>query len=306
MRVILQVTSGPAEGRRIPLQSGEVARFGGSDTADVCFPHDGQMAGVHFLLECHADRCLLRDLQSGQGTLLNGQPVEEASLCGGDVILAGQTSLMATLEGAASPQLVGEPKPDESDPAAVSEPPPRTLPELCALLELGEESKELLQPEHTLPTFVQTLIGQQRFADAIRLLSFHLPKPQAVWWAYSSVKDCLGRDFLPAEQEVMDAVLVWLQEPGDDHRRAAMKAAEIAEFQSAPSWVGLAAFWSDGSLAPEGLPEVKPDERLTSQGVTAALMMVATQGDPRQSRDKYERMLKVGQDVLQGKHPMPG
>ena len=90
MRVILLVTAGPAQGRQIPLQVGEVARFGRSTTADVSFPDDPHMAPVQFQLECFTDRCCLRDL-GGHGTLVNDEPVTEANLCSGDTIFAGST-----------------------------------------------------------------------------------------------------------------------------------------------------------------------------------------------------------------------
>jgi hypothetical protein len=306
MRVILQVTSGPSEGRRIPLQNGEIARFGRSDIADVCFPDDASMSGVHFELECQADCCLVRDLQSRGGTLLNAQPISEASLHSGDIIRAGQTSLLTTIQGA--------PVPSEADQSAESQSPRpaapseklRTLPELCVLLELSADALHWLQPEHQPEAFVAALVEHECYRDAIRFLAFYLPKPQAVWWAYRCVQELWGESISEKENAALNAALRWVEEPSEDHRRSAGTAAELAEFQSAASWVALAAFWSEGSLAPADLPIVAPDERLTSQGVFAALMMTATRGDVRKCQQNFQSIARMGQGLLDNSLPWIG
>jgi hypothetical protein len=103
----------------------------------------------------------------------------------------------------------------------------------------------------------------------------------------------------------MDAALAWLKEPSEQNRRAAMAAAEIDEMQSAASWVAMAAFWSEGSLAPPELPEVPPDDRLTSQGVIAALLITAAQGDFSQIAGKYRSIMETGRKVRSGELALP-
>lgn len=304
MRVILQVTSGPSLGRRIPLQVGEIARFGCHDTADVCFPDD-QMSGVHFELECHADRCVLRDLSGSGATILNDEPVSEADLQDGDVIRAGQTSLATSFQGGPIRTEAEEASTSDAQPHDEPAVEPMTAAKICSLLDLSEESEQLLLPEHTPDTFIDTLIEQKQYADAISVLAFYLPKHQAVEWAHRCVQELLGDELSPNEQAVMKVSQDWLDEPTEVHRRAAMAAAEKNEFQNIPCWVALAAFWSDGSLAPPDLPEVKPDERLTSQGVSAAMVMTATHSDPTKSEERYQQILKTGQAILGSAAPLP-
>jgi hypothetical protein len=305
MRVILQVTSGPSLGRRIPLQVGEIARFGSHDTADVCFPDDAEMSDVHFELQCHADRCVLRDLSGSGATFLNDEPVSQADLNSGDVIQAGQTSLSTSIQG--GPSRTDAEEASESDASAEDGPAeePLTAAKICSLLDLSEESEQLLLPEHTPEAFINTLVEQKQFADAISVLAFYLPKHQAVEWAYRCVQELLGDELSSDEQAVMKVSQQWLDEPTEEHRRVAMTTAEKNEFQSIPCWVALAAFWSDGSLAPPDLPEVKPDERLTSQGVSAALLMTATHGDPTKSDERYQQILETGQEILSSASPLP-
>lgn len=304
MRVILQVTSGPSLGRRIPLQGGEIARFGSHDTADVCLPDD-QMSGVQFELQCHVDRCVLRDLSGSDNTIVNDEPVSQTDLQEGDVIRVGQTSMTISVQGGPSrneaEDASGGDVNSEDEPSVE----PLTAAKICSLLELSEESEQLLLPEHTPDTFIDTLIEQKQFADAISVLAFYLPKHQAVEWAHRCVQELLGDELSPDEQAVMLASQQWIDEPTEEHRRAAQAAAEENEFQSIPCWVALAAFWSGGSLAPPDSPAVPPDERLTSQGVSAAMVMTATHGDATKSEEKYQQILKTGQAILGSAAPLP-
>jgi hypothetical protein len=280
------------------LQVGEIARFGRHDTSDVSFPDDPEMSDVHFELQCHTDRCVLRDLSGTGATILNGEAVAEAELQVGDVIQAGQTRLSASIQG--QPNRDNASDTSETDAIAEDLPheQPMTAAKICSLLDLSEESEQLLLPEHTPEAFVDTLIEHEQFADAISVLAFYLPKHQAVVWAHRCVQELLGSEFSPDEQAVMKVSQEWIDDPSEDNRRAAKAAAEENGFQSVPCWVALAAFWSNGSLAPPDLPEVPPDARLTSQGVSAALVMTATHGDATKSSEKYQQILKTGQEIL--------
>lgn len=304
MRVILQVTAGPSQGRQIPLQSGEIARFGRSDFADVCFPGDAEMSEVHFELHCRPDGCSVRDVQGSAGTLLNNQPVSEAAFGDGDMILAGQTTLVASVEGrfyqAADDESVSEQEEDEQ--------PENSKPlahVFCQSIELEDDSLSLLTPELTTEAFIRRLINEQQYADAIRVLSLYLPKRDAILWAHQSVQFAMAGKLTQEEQVAMDAVIAFLKNPIDDHRRNAMEAAEATEFRSGAAWVALSVFWSEGSIAPVGLPDVPPEDHLCGQGVSGALMMTATSGDPSRIQERFIQILKIGQDALDGLLPLP-
>jgi hypothetical protein len=99
VRLILEVTSGPQAGKTIEVESGQVVRFGRTTKADVA-TYDSYMSGLHFAVECQDEVCLVRDLNSRNGTLLNGTKVGDAPLANGDHIQAGQTVLVARLASA--------------------------------------------------------------------------------------------------------------------------------------------------------------------------------------------------------------
>lgn len=102
MQVILEAIAGPHRGRKVLLRSGQAATIGRTERADFVFPHDAQMSSVHFALELSRRGCLLRDLQSTNGTRVQGTAVAEIMLEEGNEVAAGQTLFSVHLEGAIS------------------------------------------------------------------------------------------------------------------------------------------------------------------------------------------------------------
>jgi pSer/pThr/pTyr-binding forkhead associated (FHA) protein len=99
MRVVLEVVSGINRGKQIKVRAGEKVRVGRARPAEVAIA-DNFMSGLHFALECDADGCRLRDLNSRNGTKVNGELVIEAPLKDGDKIFAGRTNFSVRLERA--------------------------------------------------------------------------------------------------------------------------------------------------------------------------------------------------------------
>lgn len=64
---------------------------GRAGTCDVSVPQDKKMSRVHFVIEWKSGYGVLRDLDSTNGTYVNGEPVEEGKVGPGDLITAGTT-----------------------------------------------------------------------------------------------------------------------------------------------------------------------------------------------------------------------
>ncbi|MHB8971800.1 MAG: FHA domain-containing protein [Pirellulaceae bacterium] len=103
MRFVLEITSGPAAGKRFWLRAGQTADIGRSDHAVFALPQDRWMSSLHFRVECDEAQCRLRDLDSRNGTTVNGQKVVHVVLADGDLIVAGETKFRVHIEGAAPP-----------------------------------------------------------------------------------------------------------------------------------------------------------------------------------------------------------
>ena len=102
MRIVFEITSGPRVGHKVRLGSGQELRIGRTEWADFSLSEDGHMSGVHFALENDGRACYLIDLESSNGTFLNGQQVPASTkitLRDGDEVLAGETNFVLHAEG---------------------------------------------------------------------------------------------------------------------------------------------------------------------------------------------------------------
>jgi hypothetical protein len=102
MIVSLEAKSGPSAGKQVRLQSGQSIRVGRTRKSDFVVAEDSHLSGVHFAIELEENSCRIRDLNSRNGTLLNGQKITAGVLQDGDTITAGETTFRVTVEQAAA------------------------------------------------------------------------------------------------------------------------------------------------------------------------------------------------------------
>jgi hypothetical protein len=285
-----------------------VAKIGRSEWADFSFGSDASMSDVQFEIRATADECTVRALSTETPTRVNGQEIQSIAVHDGDQIEAGQTKFKVRIEGERSPtpvQTVAEPAPlPVSAPVALA-PTAISLAATCAYLEFGDDVSELAAKTTSPDKLINQLAKQGKFQDALRLRAHLLTKRQAVWWGCLCVRDELDKP-LPAQQIApLEAAESWVAESDEKHRREAEKQAAAAKFSGIGATLALSAFWSGGSLSPEGNPDVPADERLTSQGVAAALITAAYHGEPTKATGRFENFLAKGQEMAAGKIPLP-
>jgi pSer/pThr/pTyr-binding forkhead associated (FHA) protein len=122
MRLILEVVSGPLAGKRIAAEERQVVRIGRTPEADVAMS-DTFMSGQHFAIECDLEGCRLRDLNSRNGTKLNGEMINKAALSDGDRVYAGRTDFIVRIEPDAAkvgPPAVAPKRPAAARPISVA------------------------------------------------------------------------------------------------------------------------------------------------------------------------------------------
>lgn len=132
MRIILELRSGPDAVSNLPVPSGKLLRIGRRPDADHSFSDDKQMSGLHFSIEHSEKGCRLLDLNSSNGTFLNGARTKEAFLANGDQIRAGTTTFVVRMlrdeststPSAQSPTAAPHPAPPASQPRTPTELPP--------------------------------------------------------------------------------------------------------------------------------------------------------------------------------------
>ena len=76
--------------------------MGRTRKSEFVLSEDSHLSGVHFAIELEENSCRIRDRNSRNGTLLNGQRITAAVLQDGDTITAGETTFRVTVEQAAA------------------------------------------------------------------------------------------------------------------------------------------------------------------------------------------------------------
>src|SRR5687768_14740682 len=103
----LIVEKGHEKGLSIPLPARTTTVFGRDMTANVQIK-DTMASRSHFKIEPRADGLWLVDLQSMNGTLLNGHPAKESRLNSGDLIRVGETTYSFLPDDAGADPLIGQ------------------------------------------------------------------------------------------------------------------------------------------------------------------------------------------------------
>ncbi|MEM9588122.1 MAG: FHA domain-containing protein [Planctomycetota bacterium] len=104
LRVTLQIDLADAAGPRRSLRPFQTLTVGRDGSSDWEYPADQMLSSRHFQLSTDAAVCRLKDLESTNGTLLNGQPVSQGVLADGDLIEAGNTKFKCRIDGGRPPQ----------------------------------------------------------------------------------------------------------------------------------------------------------------------------------------------------------
>lgn len=181
MRLILEVTSGPFQGKRIEAESGQTVSVGRTPKSDVAF-EDNFLSGRHFAIECGLRSCRLRDLKSRNGTKLNGELITDATLKEGDQVHAGRTDFVVKIEDPLKTIVVAPGNsatvkltPSESEALAQSQPPPKEQPQRPTAAKAPEASRSGGAPQsRTSPE----ALGSTSF-DKIELPDVAPPPPAA-------------------------------------------------------------------------------------------------------------------------------
>lgn len=177
----------------------------------------------------------------------------------------------------------------------------KTAAEVCAKFVLGDDAKPLLKDSMTPSLFIAALTEKAHFSDAIKFIAHALPRPEAVFWAYSCAKEVAGDKPADSIAKALSAVHKWLLDPSEDNRRATQPAYEAADLGTPAGCAAAAAFWSGGSMAPKEAPVVPPPDNLSGHGVASALMLAGVVKEPEKFKDNYTAFINRGLAIASGK-----
>lgn len=96
MKVILKLQTNKTISE-IELETNQAITIGRSDKSDLKLP-DEVMSGVHLKIRFKSNRVDIADLNSKNGTYINGIRIEQSDLFVGDIIRAGNTTVSISIE----------------------------------------------------------------------------------------------------------------------------------------------------------------------------------------------------------------
>jgi len=152
--------------------------------------------------------------------------------------------------------------------------------------------------------FLNSLIASSIYIDALQFLAWALPKREAVWWSCLCTRELPLSESAPAFETAVKAAEEWVYRPNEENRRNAEKAGNAITDSHPSRWSAMAAFWSGGSLAPSGAPEVKPPDDFTAKAVAGAVLMAAGL-DPALAPARQKLFLDYGMDIARGGRGRP-
>ncbi|MBF0121323.1 MAG: FHA domain-containing protein [Desulfobacterales bacterium] len=101
MKVTINIIEGPDKGKIIKIVKPNIFIVGRSDNAQIKLgiPNtDPGISRMHFKLDIQSEKSIIKDLNSRNGTYLNGKLIKKADLKDGDKITIGASTLKINIE----------------------------------------------------------------------------------------------------------------------------------------------------------------------------------------------------------------
>lgn len=179
--------------------------------------------------------------------------------------------------------------------------PARQASDILARFELSEDAAGCADQAQLSPLeFIKHLVQQRFYFDAVKFLAHGLPKREAIWWACLAVKKSLPKEAPASQLAALNAAEQWAIAPAEDKRQLARAWSEKTAQKSAASWAATAAFWSGGSLAKPGEPEIQPPPYLYAHAVAGAISMAAFALNPDDPAEAFKLFIRQGLDLASG------
>jgi hypothetical protein len=172
--------------------------------------------------------------------------------------------------------------------------------DITGLFELDEQGQKLLSDEISPADFIQALIDNDDYSDAVSFVAYALPKREATWWACQCVRSCLNDQSITTDKKAIELAEAWVYKPTSENCRLNYQAAEATEFKTPAGWAAMAAFWSGDNISLVENTIVVPDKDLTAKAVIGAVMMAAVLDGAETVKEKYQLFMRQGIDIASG------
>ncbi len=172
--------------------------------------------------------------------------------------------------------------------------------DIAGLFELDELGHTLLTEDIVPADYIQLLIENKDYPDAIRFFAYALPKREATWWACLCARSSLNEQSHAADANAIELAEAWVYKPTAENCQQTYSAAEATGLKTAAGWAAMAAFWSGENISPVPDNIVVPTDDLTAKAVVGAVMLAAAQGEVDKIEQKYQLFLRQSIDIASG------
>jgi hypothetical protein len=175
----------------------------------------------------------------------------------------------------------------------------KTVPAICDAAELSDEARDILATDVHGRAFVEKLVADEQYSDAIAFLAHALPRREAVWWAWLCARAAAGEKPPASVIASLEATKTWIAEPTDPHRRAALDAAEVAGIGTPAGCAGLAAFLCGETLGPAEAPPAPPGEYAAAKAIGGSINLAAVADLQRDLAARYAEFVQQGLELAE-------
>lgn len=159
-----------------------------------------------------------------------------------------------------------------------------------------EPAAQALRKDPQLPrAFLDALLAAGLHAEAVRFLSFGLPRQLAVLWG-GLCADWVtpAAQLPPSEHAALAAAMRCVMTPTEELQRAAEAPARAAGVNTPSGSLAMAVFSGGASLAAANLPPVPPPPSLSNQLAHAAIRIALGRAKPEQAKATLRQFLVMG------------
>ncbi|MEZ5749059.1 MAG: hypothetical protein R3D83_03960 [Caenibius sp.] len=156
----------------------------------------------------------------------------------------------------------------------------------------GDHAQAVGQAPHA--WFAQ-MVDAGQLQQAVGFIAHALPRYDCIAWA---VRALIETNLVERHDPLILGVLRWMDDPGDNSRRAAGQLADETDSDSPQKLLAQAVFLSGGSLVSEDLPAIQPQGDLCAKLVSAALLVAAFDRDDPETL--LHTILKLGETIARG------
>jgi hypothetical protein len=172
-----------------------------------------------------------------------------------------------------------------------------TMSAVCDAAGISKEGRALLAEDAEARAFIEALVGGEQYGDAIAFLAHGMPSREAIFWAWWCANEVTADDAPEAMRTALSATRAWLKEPTDENRRAAMAAAEAADYGTPAGFAGVAVFFTGDTIGPADAPPAPAGDFAAAKAIGGCVNISAGYDEPEDVPARFRTFIEKGLEI---------